>query len=141
MARSTYQTYLMHSTDGTQYEKLVDIKEFPDLGQAPDTIDVTTLTDDQHVYIADIHDPGNWEFNCNYDPEDYEKLKALEHTNHKFALWFGGQGAGQSATPDGNAGKFEFEGELSVWVKGGGVSAAVDMGLSIAVTSQIKKVK
>jgi len=44
MAISTYKTFLMHEQSGT-YEKLIDIKEFPDLGGAPEMIDVTTLSD------------------------------------------------------------------------------------------------
>ena len=31
-ASSTYMSFLMHSTDGTTWTKLVDIRDFPDLG-------------------------------------------------------------------------------------------------------------
>lgn len=31
-ASSTYKTFLMHSTDGSAYTKVIDIKDFPDLG-------------------------------------------------------------------------------------------------------------
>lgn len=137
MARTTYQTYLMHSDDGQEWTKLVDIKEFPDLGKTPDTIDVTTLTHNQKTYLQDILDPGQLEFNANYDKADYEKIKALEHKSQHYAVWFGGTGDGLSAVPDGNAGKFKFEGEITCWVKGGGVSAAVDMGIAIAVSTEI----
>ena len=51
MAITSYKTFLMHSTDGTAYTKLVDIKEFPDLGKAPDTIDITTLSDSMKRYL------------------------------------------------------------------------------------------
>lgn len=137
MARTTYQTYLMHSDDGESWTKLVDIKEFPDLGKTPDTIDVTTLTHNQKTYLQDILDPGQLEFNANYDLEDYKKIKELEHKTQHYAVWFGGDGAGLAATPNGNAGKYKFEGEITVWVKGGGVSAAVDMGIAIAVSTEI----
>lgn len=129
----------MHSTDGTAYEKLVDIKEFPDLGSVPPTVDITTLSDNQKMYLNDIKDPGSLEFNCNYDKEDYAKLKALEgKKGHKFAIWFGASTAAGVDTPDGNDGKYEFEGELTVWIKGGSVSAAVDMGVAIAPSTEIK---
>lgn len=141
MARTSYKTFLMHGTgSGTvTYTKLCDIKEFPDLGSAPDTIDVTTLSDGQKMYLPDIFDPGNLEFNANYDPETYETLKALEEKNEKYAVWFGGTESAGVVTPDGSAGKFEFEGQLAVWVKGAGVSAAVDMGISIAPSTKIVK--
>ena len=113
MARTSYQTYLMTSTD------------------------VTTLTHNQKTYLQDILDPGQLEFNANYDLEDYKKIKALEHKTGHYAVWFGGDGAGTAATPSGSAGKYKFDGEITVWVKGAGVSAAVDMGIAIAVSTEI----
>lgn len=141
MPRTSYKTFLMHGsgTGSVTYSKLCDIKEFPDLGSAPDTIDVTTLSDGQKMYLNDIFDPGNLEFNSNYDPDVYDTLKALEGKTEKYAVWFGGTESGGVVTPDGSAGKFEFEGELAVWVKGAGVSAAVDMGISIAPSTKITK--
>ena len=138
MARTTYMTYLMRKSSNT-YEKLVDIKEFPDLGGAPDTIDVTTLSDGMRVGLPDIIDPGSLEFNLNYDLEDYKKLKNLEGKEETYALWFGGTETDGLVVPDGNAGKFEFKGELKVWVKGNGVSSPVDMGLSITPSTEIKE--
>lgn len=140
MARTSYKTFLMHKV-GDAYEKLIDIKEFPDLGKAPDTIDVTTLSDKQKMYLQDILDPGALEFNANYDPADFDKLKKLEGKEESYAIWFGGTETAGVLTPDGSAGKFEFDGELAVWAKGAGVSAAVDMGISIAVSTEIKKVE
>ena len=56
MPRTSYKTFLMKGTGtGTlTYAKLCDIKEFPDLGKAPGTIDVTTLSDGQKMYLPDI---------------------------------------------------------------------------------------
>ena len=31
-ASSTYMSFLMHSNDGVTYEKLIDIKNYPDMG-------------------------------------------------------------------------------------------------------------
>ena len=141
MARTSFKTYLMKKGSGTSatYTKLVDIKEFPDLGKAPDTIDVTTLSDPQKVYLPDIFDPGQLEFNANYDAADYTTLKALEGTELDLAIWFGATESNGVYTPDGSAGKFEFKGYITVWVKGAGVSAAVDMGIAITPTTTIKK--
>lgn len=137
---SSYKSFLMYKPkSATSYEKLVDIKEFPDLGSAPNTIDVTTLSDKQKMYVNDIFDPGNLEFNANYDPDDFAKLKAIEGQRLDYAVWFGGTETGGVLTPTGDIGKFEFEGELAVWVKGAGVSASRDMGISIAPATEIKK--
>lgn len=137
MAITTENTFLMKgSGSGTiTYSKLVDIKEFPDLGKAPNTVDVTTLTDHQRKYLLGLKDPGILEFTANYTSADFTTLAALSGTQ-KFAVWFGVNGSGQ---PDGSAGKFEFEGQLSCWVKGAGVEAPVDMGIAIAVSSEITK--
>lgn len=46
MAISTYKVFLMKGTtsgSSTTYEKLVDIKDFPDLGGAPEMLETTTL--------------------------------------------------------------------------------------------------
>jgi len=137
MARTTENTFLMVGSSATPpvWTKLVDIKEFPDLGGAPNTVDVTTLTDHQRVYLLGLKDPGILEFTCNYDSSDYATLASTTGNTH-FAVWFGVDANGD---PDGNAGKFEFDGELTVWVKGGSVEAAVDMGVAIATSTEIVK--
>lgn len=135
-AISTENTFLMHSTDGSTYKKLVDIKEFPDLGAAPGTIDVTTLSDHQKMYLNDLLDTGALEFNCNYVKADYEALQAIAgKKGEQFAIWFGIDATGE---PSGDYGKFTFKGELAVWVKGGGTSASVDMGISIAPSTAVE---
>ena len=47
MAISTYKTFLMHGTGtGTiTYEKLIDIKEYADLGGEPEVNEVTSRYD------------------------------------------------------------------------------------------------
>ena len=138
-AHNTYMTYLMTSTDGQDWSKLIDIKEFPDLGSAPPTLDTTTLSDAMHTYINDILDTGGGlEFTCNYKLEDYKKVEALVGKNQHYGIWFGGTDAGGTVTPDGSFGKFNFQGELSVWKKGAGVGAVQDMGISIAPSTEIK---
>lgn len=138
---SSFKTYLMYkATSGaTSYEKLVDIKEMPDLGSAPNTLDATTLSDPQKVYVNDIYDPGALEFSANYDKDDYDKLKALEGKRLQYAIWMGAENSSGDYVPTGSEGKFEFEGELAVWVKGASVSAIRDMGISIAPATEIKK--
>lgn len=139
MPRTTYKTYLMHSDDGTTYEKFIDVKETPDLGSTPPTIDVTTLSDGQKMYLNDIIDTGNLEFSANWDKADYAKLKAVEgKKGEKWAVWYGAKNVDGVMVPDGSEGKFEFDGELAVWAKGNTVSASSDIGFSIAPSTEIK---
>lgn len=131
MAISTYKVFLMKKTEGT-YGKLIDIKDFPDLGGAPEMLETTTLSDGAQTYILGIQSQDALEFTANYTKSDYDTLKALEGTDLDLAVWFGGTVANGVATPTGSDGKYEFKGELSVFITGGGVNEVVDMTISIA---------
>lgn len=141
MAINTYQTYLMHKASAaSEYSKLVDIKEFPDLGGTPEMLETTTLSDPMQTFIAGIQtlDTSGLQFTCNYTKADYTTLKALESdTNHDYAVWFGATTSGTTDTPSGADGKFNFKGSLSVFVNGGGVNEVVNMTVSIAPSTKI----
>ena len=138
MAISTYKVFLMHQADGSgTYEKLCDIKEFPDLGGEPEMLETTTLSDNMQTYIAGIQSLDGLSFTANYDMTVFQSLKELEGKTEKFAVWFGGQESGGTVTPDGSNGKFAFDGQLSVYPVGGGVNEVVDMNISIAPSSPI----
>lgn len=58
MAISTYKVFLMKKADtGEQWSKLIDIKEFPDLGGEPEMLETTTLSDNiwirSHRFLSD----------------------------------------------------------------------------------------
>lgn len=136
MAISTYKIFLMQKNAET-WEKLIDIKEFPDLGGAPEMLETTTLSDNMQTYIPGIQSLDALEFTANYTKEDFTKLKALEGQKIELAVWFGGTGEGASLTPTGSDGKFEFTGQLSVFPVGGGVNEVVDMTITIAPSTPI----
>ena len=136
MAISTYKIFLMKKGDSA-YEKLIDIKEFPDLGGAPEMLETTTLSDRMQTYIPGIQSLDSLEFTSNYTLVDYTALKALEGTEYDFAVWFGGTESGDTVTPTGSDGKFTFSGQLSVFPVGGGVNEVVDMTITIAPSSPI----
>ena len=136
MAISTYKSFLMHKKSSS-YEKLIDIKSFPDLGGSPELLETTTLSDGMTTNIMGIQSLDALEFECNYTMEDYTKLKAMEGTVADFAVWLGGSVSGGTVTPTGSDGKFEFKGQLSVYVNGGGVNEVVSMTVSIAASTPI----
>lgn len=136
MAISTYKVFLMKNS-GSSYEKLVDIKDFPDLGGAPEMLETTTLSDGAQTFIPGIQSLEALEFTANYDKADYATLTALKDTETKYAVWFGGTETGGVVTPDGSEGKFEFSGKLNVFVVGGGVNEVVDMTITIAPSTPI----
>lgn len=137
MAISTIYTFLMQSTNGTTFTKLLDIYEFPDLGGEPEQIDVTTLTDTMRHYINGVQDTGSMQFSAYYKTADYNACKALEGKNSHYAVWFGGDKSGSTVNPSGGYGKFAFDGQLSVFVNGGGVNDPVSMTITIAPSTDI----
>lgn len=142
MATSSFKTFLMvKGSTGSTYEKLIDIKEFPDLGSAPSGLDSTTLSDPQKVYIKDIMDNGgSLEFTANWDLDDYKKVIAYRGKDTDYAVWFGGTESDGSVTPTGSEGKFEFTGDIDAWPKGAGVSAVREMGVAIVPSTPVKLV-
>ena len=142
MAISTYKVFLMKGVTAegtTTWSKLIDIKDFPDLGGSPELLETTTLSDKMQTYIPGIQSLDALEFTANYTKADYTSLKALEGTEADFAVWFGGtESAGGVVTPDGSNGKFKFKGTLSVYASGGGVNEVVDMTITIAPSTPIE---
>lgn len=136
MAISTYKVFLMKKTSDT-WGKLIDIKDFPDLGGSPELLETTTLSDKMQTYIPGIQSLDALEFTANYTKNDYTTLKALEGVENDYAVWFGGTESGGVITPTGNDGKFSFKGALSVFASGGGVNEVVDMTITIAPSTPI----
>ena len=136
MAINTISSFLMKSTDGTTYTKLIDIKDYPDVIPATENLDATTLTDHMRVYIPGIKDNGgNIEFACNYTASDFSTIKGLEGTEAYFAIWFGE--GGTPVAPDGHNEKFSFKGYPYVSKKGGGVNEVSEMTVGIIPTTEI----
>ena len=142
MAISTYRVFLMHKTSGgSDYEKLLDIKSFPDLGGEPEMLETTTLSDNMNTYVAGVQSLESMSFDANYSKEDYEKCKALAGKDESYAVWFGGTGDGSTLTPTGEHGKFAFNGEMSCFPSGGGVNEVVGLRITIAPSTPIEYVE
>lgn len=132
MAISTYSVFLMSGST-----KLVDVKDFPDLGGSPEMLEITTMSDKMQTFIPGIQSSDALEFTANYTKADFDTLKALEGTEGTYAVWFGGTENAGEVTPTGSDGKFTFSGYLSVFLVGGGVNEVVDMTITIAPSSSI----
>ena len=136
MASSSYKTFLM-CKEGEAYETLVDIKDFPDLGGAPEMLETTTLSDPMQTYVEGIQSQDALEYTINYDLALYQKLLAMKGEEKEFSVWFGGDEADGGVTPTGNEGKFNFKGYLSVRVVGKGVNEVKEAIVSIAPSTPI----
>lgn len=124
MAISTYPITLKAA--GT---KLCDIKDFPDLGSAPEALDATTLSDPMEVFIQGIKKSGQLEFTANYSATDFTAVNALTTTT-VFSLEFGAAGA---------SGIFGWSGTAVAYMVGAGVNAVVDMKIVITPSTAITK--
>lgn len=133
----TYKTFLMHKESST-WKKLVDIKDFPDLGGAPEMIETTTLSDRMKTYEPGIQDTSALEFTCAYSLEDYKKLVALKDKSEQYAVWFGGTESGGTVTPDGSDGKFTWTGKLDVFKTGGASNEHQEMKVTITPSTTIE---
>ena len=132
MAILSNKAYLMRKANGgLTFSKLIDITSIPDLGGAPDQIDVTTLSDLQTRNINGIQSVSALEFGAWYDKDKYAELQAIEDADRDklqsqldtYQVWFGDNGV---------YGKFEWQGKLNVY--GGSVesNAAVPMTITIS---------
>lgn len=136
MASSSFKTFLMHKK-AEAYEKLVDIKNFPDLGGAPEMLETTTLSDSMQTFVEGIQSQSALEFTINYDLETYQKINAMKGVETEFSVWFGGTEAGDTITPTGDDGKFNFKGYISIRVGGKGVNEVKEATISIAPSTPI----
>ncbi len=137
MAISTYKVFLMGQGTSNAWSKLIDIKDFPDLGGAPEMLETTTLSDKARTYIPGIQDTDALTFTANYTKADFDRLVALRGNLYGFAVWLGGTESGGALVPTGAAGKYAFGGYIDVYVNGGGVNEVVDMTITITPCTEI----
>ena len=127
MATSTSNTFLMYN-NGSAMVKLIDIKDFPDMGGEPEKIDTTTLSDTTKTSIPGIQDVDTYQFTTNYSKNDYNTIKELEGNTQSFAVYFGTNGAD---------GMCAFSGQVSVWITGGGINDVREMKLAISPSTAV----
>ena len=137
MARSTMYSFLMQG-NGSVYTKVVDIKDYPDMGGSPEALDATTLTNWARVYIEGIEETqSQLSFTANYELADFSTVKNLEGSLRHWAVWFGGTRSGSTVTPTGSSGKFIFDGYLHAHVIGKGVNEVQEMQIDIIPATEI----
>jgi hypothetical protein len=130
---ATYPVKLYYQTAaGTPptFTELVAIKDFPDLGGAPESIETTTLSDAARTYIPGIQSQEQLTFTCNYIKDDYDTINALSG-EQVFQVWFGATG---------DDGKYQFSGQIMAYITGAGVNEVVNMTVVITPSTAITQV-
>ena len=136
VAISTYQTYFMYRTNSSgSYQKIVDIKTYPDMIGSPNMLDATTLSHGQQIQIAGNRKVSDgFKFTANYTVANYTAVKNLEGHQYDYALYLGGTTAG---VPDGHNGIFTWTGDVRAGFPGKGVDQVQEMDITATPSTDV----
>ena len=133
MAKLTNVTYLKRKANGgSAFEKVCDISSYPTLFGAPETIEVTTLSNKRKKsFINGLLDGDTMEFGWFYDKTVFDTLLTYEAADRAttsatlstYQLWFG---------ENGEDGIFEWQGRMTVGIPGGEPNNARQANLYIS---------
>lgn len=124
MALSTQGTILAWGTTPYGLTKHIAIKDFPDLGGAPEMLETTTLDSTIQTFILGIQTANAMEFTGNYTKAEYTTILAGANVANYYALKFS----------DGTV--FRWQGMHSVFITGAGVNDVVELKISVAPSSK-----
>ena len=130
MALLTNKTYLYRSTDGSTYSEVCAITSYPDLGGAPESIDITTLKDTKMRSMNGLQSGDSLEFGALYTVADFTSLKGYEAADA--ALDQGSYYQVRFGDTTGTKGIWTWQGKLSVFAVGGEPNARRDMTITIS---------
>lgn len=127
-AVSTIGTILEVSENGTTWERLCKIKSYPQLGGAPEQIEVTDLEDESQAFIPGVQAQDAMEFTANYTLESYTAVKAKAGKNLKYRVMMGKDGVDGVAT---------WDGQHDVFINEGAVNGAREMTITVSPSTKI----
>lgn len=122
---------LSYKTTGDTYTDLPGLKQVPDMGEDPEKVDNTCLTDTTKQYEYGIGDYGDLDYTFKYDNSSstspYRVLRGFADNKTKVSF--------KQTYPDGTT--FTFDAQCSVKLGGGGVNDVIEFTLSLALQSKI----
>lgn len=126
IALLTNKTFLLKKGTDDKWAKLIDITKYPQLGGAPEKIEVTRLSDTKKRYILGLQDTADLAFEANYLLADYQKLTDEEVTDNinEYSLCFGDE--------LGTDGRFAWSGKISAYIMEGESNGARKIGFTIS---------
>lgn len=122
-AYSTMHTVLKCGPDLEHLEKLCRIKSYPDLSNAPESIDATDLEDTFTALVKGVEGAEVMTFTANYTPSAYDAVIAAQSSEEQYYQIEFGKNASD--------GKFYWKGVHYVRLLGGDVNSAREMEISI----------
>ncbi len=117
---------------GSSYTNMEGLKEVPEMGDEPEKVENTCLSDTVKQYEYGIGDPGDLDFKLKYEnksessPYRVMRKAAADKTLVAFQMTF----------PDGT--KFSWKAQVSVKLGSGAVNSAMEFTLKMALQSEIK---
>ena len=108
--------------------KLIAVKGMPATGQAGGTVEITTSSDAQKVYLADRPDSGDMDFTYNYTEANYTSASGVCDNVARNIL---------IKLPDGTG--FEYTGTLQTWVNEVSVGSAIECTLHTVPSTTIAR--
>lgn len=126
MAISTLGVTLKMGESAEALEKVVDIKDFPDLIGDPNMLETTTLSDPAVTNIPGIRSSDMLTFTCNYTKTDFTAVNEKANTALYYALEFS----------DGS--KFTWQGQHTCGVPGKGVDEVIEFTINIAASTAVE---
>lgn len=148
-AQSSFGTYLMKydpsaNSNAGEWDKFIDIIDYSDLEEQPETIDITTLSDDTETTISGIKRLGSGvSFSVLVKPSEFiaKRDEAEDKEITEFALWFynGAYDAAAKSAFNATPAQGEtddrfavyFVGTFSIVQNGAGVDEALKATLTI----------
>jgi hypothetical protein len=125
MAINTYGVTLKWGETADAVEKVIDIKDFPDMIGAAEMLETTTLSDAQVTNIPGIKGSETLTFTYNFTKEDFAKVEADAGKKLHYALEFS----------DGS--KFTWEGQHTSGLPGKSVNEVIEATVNIAASSPV----
>ena len=125
MALNTYGVSLKWGESAEAVEKVVDIKDFPDMIGDPEMLETTTLSDAQVTNIPGIKSSDMLTFTCNYDKADFTAVNADADKALYYALEFS----------DGS--RFTWQGQHTCGLPGKGVNEVIEFTINIAASTPV----
>ena len=125
MAINTYGVTLKWGESSTNVEKIVDIKDFPDMIGDPEMLETTTLSDAQVTNIPGIKSSDTLTFTCNYSKTDFGAVNDDAEKPLFYELSFS----------DGS--KFTWQGQHTCGLPGKGVNEVIEFTINIAASTPV----
>nr|DAS29469.1 MAG TPA: tail tube protein [Caudoviricetes sp.] len=114
----------------SNYSILAGLKEVPELGNEPEKVENTGLSDTVKQYEFGIGDPGDLEYKFKFSntvDSPYRKMKAAEASKEICSF--------KETLPDGTS--FSYDAQVSVKVSSGAVNGVMEFTLKMALQSAI----